>query len=491
MSFKSFQKINLAAAIALDFIVLFLSLMLSYYLSKRWDPERYLILKPYMKAAIVVSLLWMVLLAFYRLYSTRHWGSFIGEVSGIVSAVSVGLILIFAVGFLYRGFSFSRQVFMLNWIVTIILLIIVRGMLRIVRRQFVFKRGIANRGVAIVGLNPATLGIASRFNTTPSLGKRVLFILTVGPADMKAIAEIISTANDEEGSDLLLRARELTDVKLLDIPRLLDVVTDDRVEEIIVTDRSAIDRDTFFHLVQDCRREGVALKMVPEMMEVAVSQLSFDSIEGLPLMELGNALSTFYARVVKRATDIVLGTIALIITSPFMLATALAIWLTSPGPVLFTHTRLGKGRKPVNIYKFRTMYLDGDRILKEKGLYEEFQRSFKLKDDPRITPVGRFIRKLSIDELPQLLNVLKGEISLVGPRPIVAGEIPKYGPWEASLFSITPGLTGLWQVSGRSDLGYDERVKLDIYYIENWSLMLDLKIILQTIPALLFTRGSY
>jgi exopolysaccharide biosynthesis polyprenyl glycosylphosphotransferase len=381
-------------------------------------------------------------------------------------------------------------VFILTWVVAIILLVLVRGFLRIIRRNLIFRHGIANRHVAIIGLNEVTLGVAARFQRDPALGKRVCCIFTKGKADVESIAQAISEGGEDE-SELRLRVEKLADVELLDLSMLSGIIAEGGIEEIIVTDRGELSRDDFFHLVQDCRREGVALKMVPEIMEVAVTQLTFDSIEGLPMMELGNALSTFYARVVKRATDIILGTIVLIITSPILLITAILIKLTSPGPILFAHDRLGKGRKPIRIYKFRTMYIDGERILEEKGLMDEFKRDFKLKHDPRITPVGRFIRKFSIDELPQLFNALKGEVSLVGPRPIVPGEIPKYGLWEASLFSITPGLTGLWQVSGRSDLGYDERVKLDIYYIENWSLWLDLRIILQTIPALLFTRGSY
>jgi exopolysaccharide biosynthesis polyprenyl glycosylphosphotransferase len=373
-------------------------------------------------------------------------------------------------------------VFILTWVVAIILLLVGRGLLRLIRRYLVFRRGIANRGVASVGINSAAMGIARRFARDPSLGKRVLYVLS---------QKMGKGANGDEASLIINRIIELGEIKLSGLENLAEIVADESIDEIIVTDRTELAPDVFFHLVQDCRREGVALKMVPEMMEVTISQLTFDSIEGLPLMELGNALSTFYAQVVKRTSDIILGTIALIITSPILLLSALFIKLTSPGPILFTHERLGKGRRPVWVFKFRTMYIDGDRILKEKGMWDEFQRNFKLKNDPRITPIGRLIRKFSIDELPQLLNVLKGDMSLVGPRPIIEGEIPKYGPWEASLFSITPGMTGLWQVSGRSDLGYDERVKLDIYYIENWSLWLDLKIILQTIPALLFSRGSY
>lgn len=490
MSFKNFQKINLAATILLDFIVLLCALLLSRYLSARSDPGGYLPLKPYIKAAVVVSLLWMLLFAFNRLYSTRPWQSYLAEARGIINAVSVGLILIFAIGFMYRGFSFSRRVFLLTWVVAIILLLLGRGVLRIIRRSLIFKRGIANRGVAIIGLNDAAVGIASRFKHNPSLGKRMRYVLTRREPDIHGDGKPLTQAGDKD-AELLSRLDKMGGIVLSDLSKLSDVVAQKDIEEIIVTDRGELSREAFFHLVQDCRREGVALKMVPDIMEVAVTQLTFDSVEGLPLMELGNALSTFYARVVKRASDIILGGIALIITSPIVLITSIAIKLTSPGPLLFTHMRLGKGQKPIRIYKFRTMYIDGDRILEEKGLMEEFKRDFKLKDDPRITPVGRFIRKFSIDELPQLFNVLKGEISLVGPRPIVEGEIPKYGPWEASLFSITPGLTGLWQVSGRSDLGYDERVKLDIYYIENWSLWLDLRIIIQTIPALLFSRGSY
>lgn len=175
-----------------------------------------------------------------------------------------------------------------------------------------------------------------------------------------------------------------------------------------------------------------------------------------------------------------------------MLLIALAIKLDSPGPVLFRQTRIGKGGKPFTLYKFRSMVDGADR--QQEALRRATGRSallFKLRDDPRVTRVGRFLRRTSLDELPQFFNVLKGEMSVVGPRPPVPEEVAEYQDWHLQRLLVTPGLTGLWQVNGRSDLTFDEMVRLDLYYVENWSPWLDLKVILRTVPVVLTGRGAY
>ena len=166
--------------------------------------------------------------------------------------------------------------------------------------------------------------------------------------------------------------------------------------------------------------------------------------------------------------------------------------LTSRGGVFYTHERIGVGGRKFAVLKFRTMYVDADeRIKKNKELYSDFLKGYKLKSDPRITPIGVFLRRTSLDELPQLINILKGDMSFVGPRPVVEEELPRYGRFKDLLMSVPPGLTGLWQVSGRSDLTYDERVRLDLYYIENWTLKLDSLIIAKTLPVIIFGKGAY
>lgn len=200
----------------------------------------------------------------------------------------------------------------------------------------------------------------------------------------------------------------------------------------------------------------------------------------------------------KRFFDIVFSLFCLLVGAPVFFLIALLIYITSPGRVVYSHERVGRGGKPFKCYKFRSMYADADQRLqhllaKDKKLKKEWEATFKLKKDPRVTPFGLFLRKTSLDELPQFWNVLKGDLSVVGPRPVVKEEIEKYYCLKAyKILSIRPGLTGPWQVSGRSNIqSYDERIRLDEYYVDHPSFFYDLKLIAKTIPAMMFAKGAY
>lgn len=195
---------------------------------------------------------------------------------------------------------------------------------------------------------------------------------------------------------------------------------------------------------------------------------------------------------VKRATDILGALIGLILLSPIFLIVAIAIKLDSKGPIIFGHTRKGLGGKDIKVYKFRTMYENSKEIFDNftEEQKHEFYKNFKLDNDPRITKIGNFLRRSSIDELPQLINILNGSMSIVGPRPIVEKEIALYGEYAPKLFSVVPGLTGYWQANGRSDTTYQERIKMDMYYIDNRSLGLDLKIIFKTFSSVIKGEGA-
>ncbi|WP_042281334.1 sugar transferase [Candidatus Protochlamydia sp. R18] len=200
----------------------------------------------------------------------------------------------------------------------------------------------------------------------------------------------------------------------------------------------------------------------------------------------------------KRIFDITFSIFCLLLGVPIFLTIALAVWLTSPGKIIYFHERIGRGGKSFRCYKFRTMYQDADQRLKDilnenSHLKKEWDNCFKLKNDPRITSIGNFLRKTSLDELPQFWNVLKGDLSVVGPRPIVQAEVDKYLGLKAyKILSIRPGLTGPWQVSGRSDINcYQKRILLDEYYVDHRSMVLDLKLIAKTIPTMLFSKGAY
>jgi undecaprenyl-phosphate galactose phosphotransferase len=199
----------------------------------------------------------------------------------------------------------------------------------------------------------------------------------------------------------------------------------------------------------------------------------------------------------KRVFDILFSLSILVLFIPVFIIVAIAIRISSKGPVVYAHQRVGRGGKKFGCYKFRTMYPDADKKLKEiletnPDLKKEWETSYKLKNDPRVTPIGSFLRKTSLDEFPQFINVLKGDLSVVGPRPVIRDEIVKYyGEKASKVLSIRPGLTGLWQVSGRSNTTYDSRVLLDEEYINNQSLVLDIKLVLKTIPAMISSRGAY
>lgn len=195
---------------------------------------------------------------------------------------------------------------------------------------------------------------------------------------------------------------------------------------------------------------------------------------------------------VKRVTDILGALIGLILLSPIFLIVAIAIKLDSKGPIIFGHTRKGLGGKDIKVYKFRTMYENSKEIFDNftEEQKQEFYKNFKLDNDPRITKIGDFLRRSSIDELPQLINILNGSMSIVGPRPIVEKEIALYGEYAPKLFSVVPGLTGYWQANGRSDTTYQERIKMDMYYIDNRSLGLDLKIIFKTFSSVIKGEGA-
>lgn len=201
--------------------------------------------------------------------------------------------------------------------------------------------------------------------------------------------------------------------------------------------------------------------------------------------------TTFYL-IVKRTIDILGALIGLVLLSPIFLIVAIAIKLDSKGPIIFGHTRKGLHGKDIKVYKFRTMYENSQEIFNNftKEQKEEFYKNFKLENDPRVTKIGDFLRRTSIDELPQLINILNGSMSIVGPRPIVQKEIDLYGEYANKLFSVVPGLTGYWQANGRSDTTYEERIKMDMYYIDNRGFWLDFKIIIKTFGSVLKGEGA-
>jgi len=240
-----------------------------------------------------------------------------------------------------------------------------------------------------------------------------------------------------------------------------------------------------------CEEQGIDVWMVPDFFDTSVAKLSFDEFERLPVMAFRTVPEYSWQVIFKDVFDRVAAAILLAAISPIIVMVAFLIKVTSKGPVLFKQVRQGLRGRPFALYKFRTMVSNAEQLKAELEVLNEMDEIvFKIENDPRITRLGRVLRKWSIDELPQLFNVLKGEMSLVGPRPMLHTEIDKFRYWQRRKLSVKPGLTCLWQVSGRSNLRFEEWMQLDLEYIDNWSLTLDLRILLNTIPVVLTAKGA-
>ena len=239
-------------------------------------------------------------------------------------------------------------------------------------------------------------------------------------------------------------------------------------------------------------RHRVRAHIVPDIFQLSLSQVVMNDINGIPLIGVKEPTISGRNLAFKRAVDVFISLVVLILLSPILALSALLIKLESPGPVIFRQTRVGRGGREFTIFKFRTMRVNAEREQEQLAARNEASGPlFKMRDDPRRTRVGKWLRRTSIDELPQLWNVLRGEMSVVGPRPALPKEVAQYQPWHRRRLEAAPGITGLWQVSGRSELDFEEGVLLDLYYVENWSPFLDLKIMLRSIPTILLGRGAF
>jgi exopolysaccharide biosynthesis polyprenyl glycosylphosphotransferase len=275
------------------------------------------------------------------------------------------------------------------------------------------------------------------------------------------------------------------------LENLEEVLDAGRVDEVIIADPE-FPQDDAVELVDQCHRRGVRVRLAPSTMEILIHRAEFVPGQSVPLFELGPPVFEGIDFALKRTFDIVGATLLLLLLSPLLLAITLAVRISSRGPVLFHSMRRGIGQRPFACLKFRTMHTDAEESQADlEELNEASGALFKIREDPRLTPIGHLLRRFSLDELPQLVNVLRGDMSLVGPRPLPERDYEMLEDWHRKRYLVLPGLTGLWQVSGRSELDFDDLVHLDFIYLENWSLALDLTILLKTIPAVLTRRGAY
>jgi exopolysaccharide biosynthesis polyprenyl glycosylphosphotransferase len=445
---------------------------------------------PYAAVLFFVLPIRLIALAYYDLYRLRGEFSFVDDGVRLFKATATASLLIVAVAFMYRGvltyrsFSYARGVFILDFVLALASFGAVRLLLR-VGQTFARRRDVNLIPTLVVGRGREAALCIKEMRERPSLGYRVIGVVESG--------NLNDTTPDEfEGVPVVS-----------DLQRLPEAIREAGANEIIITD-SSIPGDALFDVMMRCgRTRGIEFRVAPSLFNVLPRKTEIDQIGHLPMIRLFREPLSGAARVVKRASDIIIASVALAFLSPLWLLVALLIKLDSKGPVFYLQERVGMDGRVFLFCKFRTMRFDADdrehreyqrRFIAgkpEANLGDEQRPAYKLRADRRITRVGRALRRLSLDELPQLLNVLRGDMSIVGPRPPIPYEVEAYELWHRKRLDMKPGLTGLWQVSGRNRLSFEEMVQLDMYYIEHWSPLLDLKIILRTLPVMLRGDDAY
>lgn len=426
----------------------------------------------YLRLTGVLSVVLLILFVSGGLYQRRNLLGGTQEYEKVFRSVTAGFFLIIILGFLDPGFIVARGWLLLSWSFSFILVDLGRFLLRRVVYNLRENGFFLSRAI-IVGANEEGLELAKQFMNRRSSGLEV-----IGLVDKKL----------PPGTILGEKLRVLGSSE-----ELHEVVADYRVEEIILASSAISSHDQLVPVFQRYgTSEDVTVRLSSGLYEIITTGLTVREFASVPLVGVNRVRLTGTDEFLKLVLDYALTIPGLILISPLLLAIAIAIKLDSPGPVFHRRKVVGVNGETFHAYKFRTMYTNGDEILaRSPELQEELARNHKLKNDPRVTPLGHFLRKYSLDELPQLFNVLLRQMSLVGPRMISPEEVENYQKWNINLLTVRPGITGLWQVSGRSDVSYEERVRLDMHYIRNWSIWLDLHLLIQTIPAVIHGRGAY
>jgi exopolysaccharide biosynthesis polyprenyl glycosylphosphotransferase len=464
---KRSELIFTIALIPVDLLMVLLAFILAYKFRFYFNLVPITYFEPfeqYFRFALMTIPFWIVIFALNGLYSTDRRGV-AREFGKICVSVSAAVALLMVEIFLTRTFFFSRLVIAFSWILAIILVMIGRYLLLLLQRLLYF-RGVGVHKVMVIGDNGLAKSMVRQLNEDKKLGYKMVKLI------------------DREG-----------------IKKLETIFANTPVDDILIAD-AELDQEEVVKVMTFCRNHNLGFKVIPNLFLVQSAHASMQTLAGIPVVEFKRTPLDGWNRIIKRIFDIISSIILIIITSPFMLITALIIKLTDRGPVLFKQERVGLDRN-FKLLKFRSMKFEfctgpeygGDKADKlrahlAKNKNEVDGPVFKIKNDPRISTFGRFIRKTSLDEFPQFFNVLKGDMSLIGPRPPMPEEVARYTEFQKTRLGVKPGITGMWQVSGRSELSFDEWVRLDAYYIEHWSLWLDFVIFLKTIWVVIKGRGA-
>lgn len=437
-----------------------------------FDPTAIVSASYYRILVIAASFLWLLIFALNGLYDPQNLLGGTREYDKIFRSSSVGFLLIVIAGFLQPDLIVARGWLLMAWGFTFILVSVGRFALR----RFVYftrRHGFFLTPAVIVGANQEGRWLAEQLLSWQTSGLHLVgFVDKKEPVTTPLFHNLVCLGSVEE---------------------LGEIITRYNIGEVILASSAISTRDYLLEIFKQYGvSETVNIRMSSGLYEVITTGLTVNEFAYVPLVYVNKVRLTGSDNFLKLVMDYLITLAGLIVISPFLLFIALMVRISSPGPILHKRRVMGLNGKQFDALKFRTMVVNGDEVIaKHPELKEELEKNHKLKIDPRVTKIGAFLRKYSLDELPQLFNVLFREMSLVGPRMISPEEVAMYKQFDMNLLTVLPGITGLWQVSGRSDISYDERVRLDMYYIRNWSIWLDLQLLFQTIPAVLKGRGAY
>ncbi len=474
---------RVAFRLLVDSLALFAAIWLAYWLRfenafivRTFPPESAVAFGDIALALIVTSPVLFFTLKLCGMYDTRTRVRILDRIPKIVGAVNVYLVFLLFISFILDISLSTRGFLILFWLFSILFLFLGRVVMQ-VSLSFAGISDVVMRNTLIVGSGKVGKEVARKLQRHEAFGLKPVGFIDDDP--------LYTEFQEPELKNLGVLG------KLEDMKR---IIGDFEVEKVVIA-FSTTNSEQLLDVASRCNKMGVECSIIPRLFEVITDEIMVNEIGGIPLIKLREKKISGVGRALKAVEDYVLGLIALLLVSPIILVTAIAIKLESPGPVFFTHKRVGKNGKCFDCIKFRSM-VDGACKMQAEMVNGDDEAEhgwlcWKDEDDPRITRVGKWIRKFSIDELPQIFNVLKGQMSLVGPRPHIKEEVQSYKDWHKQRLNVKPGITGLWQVSGRSDLPFDEMIKLDLYYIETWSLWQDFKIMLRTFSAIISSNGAY
>lgn len=459
---KKSELLFTAILVPVDFLMVVLAAAITYFLRFTGQVVEIrpigfdLPLQKFILLVMIVAPVCLLIFALLGLYNPKKKRRFVDDLYSVFLGVTTGAMGIVLYIFLRAELFSSRFLLLVTWVLAIIFVVFGRSMIRFIQHQL-YRYGYGVHRVALIGETSAAQHIQNNYRN-PLAGHRVVGTLS------------------EVNGDTLQKLEKLSQSQGID--------------EIIQTDPS-IPKTKMLELIDFADERKIDMKYIPDLFGTEATNIEVRATAGFPLVEFRRTPLDGWGKIIKRVIDVVGAFLGLALLTPLFIIIALAIKLDSPGTVFVRLTRVGRDGN-FDILKFRSMVKDAHKMKKDLLKYSERHGPlFKMKNDPRITRVGRFIRKTRIDELPQLINVLKDDVSLVGPRPHEPEEVAQYQKHQRKVLAIKPGMTGMGQVSGAADLSFDEEVKLDTYYIENWSLKMDLQILLRTAKIVVKAEAAY